>query len=176
MRIIYILLTLLTYSHCYSQEPSVVPQKDRSGHLVGVINMEILLESPFSNWFRPRHKAYRIQTMNLKKLKVLFKDVKIKVFMATWCKESKARVPILIKILDVVDFDFNDLQLIAVDKRKKTPEKLEKGYDLIRIPTFIFYRNDTEIGRFVEDPRTTIEADIIKILKGKPYKPSHSKK
>ncbi len=176
MKSICFFLVLISCIHCFSQEQLLISKKDRSGNLVGITNKESLLESPYSKWFNPRYKAYQLQTMNLKKIKTLFKDVKIKVFMATWCKESKARVPILIKILDEAEFDYNNLELIAVNRRRKTPDKLEKGFDLRRIPTFIFYRNDQEIGRFVEDPRTTVEADILKILKGKPYKHSYYKK
>ena len=38
------------------------------------------------------------------------------------------------------------------------------------IPTFIVYRKDAEIGRIVETPKTTLEADLLEIL-SKPVKP-----
>ena len=176
MKVIGLFLILMSALHGFSQGQGPISTKDKSGHLIGITSKELLLESPFKNWFIPRYDAYRLQTINLKKLKALLKGVKIKVFMATWCKESKARLPILMKILDEAEFDLSALEIIAVNRRKKTPNKLEKGFDLRRIPTFIFYRNDREIGRFVEDPKTSVEADILKILKGRSYIPAYHRK
>ena len=55
-------------------------------------------------------------------------------------------------------------------RNKKTPDNLQEGFDLIRVPTFIFFKNGKEVGRFVERPRETLEKDMLKILKGEPYK------
>ncbi|NEW80631.1 MAG: thioredoxin, partial [Gelidibacter sp.] len=39
--------------------------------------------------------------------------------------------------------------------------------------TFIIYKDDKEIGRFVEYPRESVEADLLKIVSGLPYKHSY---
>ena len=173
---IFICLILTSSVHSFSQNHSPISEKDQTGNLIGITSKESLLELPYNKWFNPRYKAYQINEANLKKMKSLLVDVNITVFMATWCKASIARVPIFLKILDVAEFDYKNLKLIAVNRRKKTPDMLEKGYTLIRVPTFIFYKNGKELGRVVESPRKTIEKDIIKILSGKPYKHRYFKK
>ena len=39
----------------------------------------------------------------------------------------------------------------------------------------IFYKDGKEVGRFVEYPRETMEADILKIVTQQPYKHSYDK-
>jgi hypothetical protein len=34
------------------------------------------------------------------------------------------------------------------------------------VPTFIFFKNDVEIGRIVEAPTESLEIDMVKILTG----------
>ena len=48
---------------------------------------------------------------------------------------------------------------------------LEEGFNILRVPTFIFYKDGKEIGRFVEHAidGSTIEDDILKIVSGQPY-------
>ena len=63
--------------------------------------------------------------------------------------------------------------MITVNRSKKTSDNLQEGFDIIRVPTFIFFKDGKEIGRFVEYPRESVEADILKIVSGEPYKHSY---
>ena len=63
--------------------------------------------------------------------------------------------------------------MVTVNREKKTPDNLQEGYNIIRVPTFIFFRKGKEIGRFVEYPRVSVEADMLKIVSGEPYKHSY---
>ena len=56
--------------------------------------------------------------------------------------------------------------------RSKTANGLEKGYNVLRVPTFIFYKDGKEIGRFVEHTvnDATLEHDILQIVSEKGYK------
>ena len=58
---------------------------------------------------------------------------------------------------------------------KKTPDNLQLDLKIIRVPTFIFYKDEEEIGRYVEYPRESMEKDILKILTRQPYKHSYDK-
>jgi len=93
--------------------------------------------------------------------------------MGTWCGDSKEQTPIFYKILDAANFNYNNLQLIAVNRGKSTPDNLQEGLNIERVPTFIFYKKGKEIGRFVEFPQETVEADMLKIVSGEPYKHSY---
>lgn len=95
--------------------------------------------------------------------------------MGTWCGDSKRETPRFYKILEQTDFDENNFELITVNRSKKTPNNLQEGFNIIRVPTFIFYKEGKEVGRYVEYPRETIEKDILKIVSGQPYKHSYDK-
>ena len=94
-------------------------------------------------------------------------------FMGTWCSDSQREVPAFYKILNQTDFDHTNLEVIAVSQEKDTPNKLEEGFAIEYVPTIIFYRNDKEIGRYVEVAQETLEKDILAILNESGYKHSY---
>ncbi|RZS91961.1 thioredoxin family protein [Aquimarina brevivitae] len=141
--------------------------------LVGNQNREAFLQEPFTTWFTPNYDEYNPEEEVVNNLKPLLGDVKIKAFMGTWCGDSKRETPTFYKILDQADFDYTKLDLVTVDRTKTTPDGLEKGYDIQRVPTFIFYKNGEEIGRYVEYARESLEKDMLAILSGKDYKHSY---
>lgn len=174
-KLIYILVVSIAFSSCNAQQ-KITATKDKSGHLVGIANKaSFTKDSIFNKWFDQRYKEYETDPVTIAKLTFALKDYKIKGFMGTWCGDSKRETPRFYKILDETGFDKKKVELITVNRSKKTPDSLEKGFNIIRVPTFIFYRNDKEVGRFVEYPRETMEKDFLKIVTGKPYKHSYDK-
>ena len=93
--------------------------------------------------------------------------------MGTWCGDSKRETPHLYKVLEMADFNFKNLDLVTVNRSKRTPDNLQEGLNIIKVPTFIFYKKGKEIGRYVEYARESLEQDILKIVSGKPYKHSY---
>ncbi len=164
---------IIVTTSCKAQknEPNAILDKD--GNLVGIANKDYFLVEPFNEWFLTNYNAYEVDPATVESLKPLLENVKIKVFMGTWCGDSQDQTPVLYKILDSTNFNFDELQLITVNKNKKTPDSLEVGLDIERVPTFIFYKEGKEIGRFVEYPRESVEADMLKIVSGIPYKHSY---
>ncbi|NLP58518.1 thioredoxin family protein [Lutibacter sp. B1] len=169
--LLFILIT--TIIGCTAQKKDVTAVKDASGNLVGVANKESFLQEPFNKWFTPNYDIYKIDEDVLNSLKPLLKDIHIKAFMGTWCGDSKEQTPVFYKILDASDFNYKNLQLITVNRSKETPDNLQEGFNIERVPTFIFYKNEKEIGRIVEYPQESIEADMLKIVSGQPYKHSY---
>lgn len=158
---------------CSAQKNEVTAVKDPSGNLIGIANKESFLEEPFSAWFKQNYATYETDKEVMKKLTPLLKNITIKGFMGTWCGDSQEQTPVLYKILDEAGFDYNNLTLITVNRSKSTPDNLQEGFNIERVPTFIVYKNDKEIGRFVEYPRESVEADLLKIVSGQPYKHSY---
>ncbi len=177
-------ITLVVVScgtHHLENNTEIKGKIDADGNLIGVVSKKDFLKKPFSDWFEKKYEDYNVSTEDATKLKGLLKGVKIKAFMGTWCGDSRREIPRLYKLLDNADFNYKNLELIAVDRQKKTPENLQQGYDIHHVPTFIFYKNDNdkeiEIGRFVEGKVKggTTTKDIIKILsEDKTYKPRYS--
>jgi thiol-disulfide isomerase/thioredoxin len=170
--VFYFILILSTLS-CSAQKNIATAIKDPSGNLVGIANKESFIEAPFNEWFTPNYAAYETDKEVMARLTPLLKDVTIKAFMGTWCGDSQEQTPVFYKILDEANFDYNNLVLITVNRSKVTPDNLQEGFNIERVPTFIIFKNDKEIGRFVEYPRESVEADLLKIVSGQPYKHSY---
>ncbi len=122
-------------------------------HLVGVVNKQDFQKN--YTWFDENYKAYKTDKKVISELKQKLNDVKIITFMGTWCGDSRREVPIFYKILDEIQYDFKDLKMIAVNRKKKA-NGLEQDYDIKRVPTFIVLKNNKELGRIIETPKFKI--------------------
>ncbi|MEN8815990.1 MAG: thioredoxin family protein [Nonlabens sp.] len=147
--------------------------KDASGNLTGNVEKDAFMQAPFSSWFESRYNSYQPDAAAIEGLKVALKDVEIRAYMGTWCGDSKRETPQFYNILDAAGYDLDNVTMITVDRSKKQPVNLVSGYDIVRVPTFIFYRNGEEIGRYVERPRESLEKDMLKIVTGQEYKHSY---
>ena len=135
--------------------------------IVGTTNLEELEQVPdfwmdylihYSNYVMDREKLAEIG------LELKNKAIKITAIIGSWCGDTREQLSVLQKILDNLD-DKPAIEYIGVDR-----DKLAGGVDIsalnIRlIPAFIFYENDQEIGRIVETPSSTMENDILRILR-----------
>ena len=178
-KLIYIFVIALLASCASTPKKVTIPAvKDKAGNLVGVATKAHFQQEPYgSDWFNDFYEYYEVDTNNVEKLKSLLKGVEIKAFMGTWCGDSKREIPNFYKTLDKADFNYKNLELVAVDRAKKA-KGLEQGYDIKRVPTFIFYKKGKEIGRFVEHAvgsGATLEGDFVKILSNSGYKHAYSK-
>jgi len=174
MKQLFLSLFVLFTLSCSAQKAEVNATKNKSGDLVGIANKQSFLQEPYKEWFDFGYDDYAPDEEIVKKLKPLLKKVTVKTFMGTWCGDSQEQTPIFYKILDATDFKYKKLEMITVNRKKKTPDNLQKGFDIKRVPTMIFFnKKGEEIGRIVEYPRESIEADMLKILSGEPYKHSY---
>ncbi len=170
------LLSIVMLTACASVKKTAAI-KNEDGDLVGFVSKKNFQEEPFgSEWFNDFYSYYEVDSKTVTSIKENSKGVTIKGFMGTWCGDSQREIPNFYKIFDSAGFDYKNLELIAVNRSKKAND-LEKGYNILRVPTFIFYKDGKELGRFVEHPNdgSTIENDILKIVSGVPYKHSYEK-
>ncbi|HEX5742811.1 MAG TPA: thioredoxin family protein [Flavobacteriaceae bacterium] len=167
-----LMITLILFSSCNAQQKKTNATVV-DGNLVGIADRAMLQQAPFNSWFDLFYKDYQVDETIISQLKPHMKDVKIKIFMGTWCGDSKVATPPFYKIMDALQFDEKNIELITVDRKKSTPENDQQGFDIQRVPTIILFRNNKEIGRFVEYPRETMEADFLKIASGQDYKHSY---
>jgi len=154
-------------------EKNVESQQDNM--LIGEFKKEDLQKKPFSNWYSPNYENYMPEDEAMSTINENINDYEIKVLMGTWCGDSKREVPKLMKILDKADFNYKNLEMVAVDYNKTTPSKIEEKLDVHHVPTIIFYKNGEEVNRFVEYSQgESIEEDLSKIVSGKSYKNSYA--
>lgn len=150
----------------------VSAKKDANGYLVGIAKRLDFQDSDYKEWFDSRYEEYTTNKQIVNEISKYIHQLTIKVFMGTWCGDSRREIPGFYKILDETAFDVNYLQLIGVDRSKKY-DNYEKDLTIFKVPTIIFLKNGKEIGRFVEYPRETIEKDFLKIVSGQYYKHSY---
>jgi len=111
------------------------------------------------------YQNYSPDLKTIENIKKFTKDVSVKVYFGTWCKDSRNNVPRLIKIFELLP----DIKVKYYGIIWRTCDKsgIYKKMDLKRVPTIIFYRGDKEVGRIIENPVKTLEKDILDILSKK---------
>ncbi len=179
MKRTYILISILFCSQIiFSQSINkVVTDEKGKQKMLGIINEKGLKQAPFNVWFDANHDNYLVNNKIIKKLKDSLNQYTIKVFLGTWCGDSKKEVPQFYSILDATKFPDSQLETIALDNTqdayKQAPNHEEKGMNVHRVPTFIFYKNGKEANRIVEHPKETLERDMLKIVNGERYTPNY---
>ena len=151
-------------------------KKNINGNLVGYLKKSDFLNGKYKEWFLKNYDAYTADPKTIQKIKKKLNNISIKSFIGSWCHDSKRELPRFYKIMELAGFDLeNDFKMIGITIGKKTPTNLQKGVAINHTPTFIFFRDGKEIGRFVEHSKKTIEKDILKILRGGNYKHPYQK-
>ena len=138
--------------------------------LLGVISVSDIMSSSHSEWYNENSSSYNVDENALADLDQLLEGVEIKVVMGTWCHDSKREVPRFYKILDQ---NAENIEMIALDRKKQAPDGETNGMEITNTPTFIFYKDGLEMNRIVETPVESLERDMVKILSGQDYR--HSK-
>ena len=170
-KVTFLLLVCLFQLSSYAQGEKSTSYETKN--LIGIKTKEDFKQPPHVEWFENNYNNYTLDKNLVKKIKKHLKGVTIKAFMGTWCEDSQLETPRFYKLLDTLKFDQKKLTMITVNRSKKTPDNLQEGLNISHVPTFIFYKKNKEIGRFVEYPRETLENDILKIVSGEPYKHSY---
>lgn len=122
------------------------------------------LEGALGHSFKKQYADYTIDEKTTAKLSKHMDGIKIKIVLGTWCHDSKMQLPRFMKILDQINFEENQMEIISVDRSKKTHAFSIDELDIKLVPTFIFYKEGKEIGRIIESPEKSLEKDILNIL------------
>jgi hypothetical protein len=100
-------------------------------------------------------------------------DLRIDVVYGSWCSDSVEHVPHFLRIQHDVGRSLLPARFIGVDRDKKDPDGLTFSQDIEWVPTFIVLWKGVEMGRIVETPKVSVEADLLAILEqpGRPGSP-----
>jgi tetratricopeptide (TPR) repeat protein len=146
--------------------------------IYGVCTKDSLLLAPFSNWFSPGYDDYKPNITSTSLLKKQAGDnISIDIFFGSWCGDSKREVPRFLKLLQEISFPANKVRLIGLggsdSLTKQSPQHEEAGKGIFRVPTFIIYKNGTEINRINEFPVFSLEKDLLQIFSSQYYAPNY---
>lgn len=138
----------------------------QSEALVGVGKIDDLFGTAHQDWYEPNYATVKMEETTIQAFpQIDAQDLSIKVVMGTWCSDSKTHVPHFFRILDYWHVK-PQTTVYFVNRSKKLKAKGYKKMNIELVPTFIFYNNkNVEIGRITEQPNSTLEKDILRILK-----------
>lgn len=168
MKKLVLLALILIPGMAFTQNLNQKTTDEKKGNemLVGYCNRDgfTTVNCNFDSAFKAEYPIYKTDEAIMKDLAGKLAGVEITVVMATWCSDSREWVPRFYKIMDELDFAYKNLTLISVDRSKKASGTHVDELKIELVPTFIFYRNKTELGRIIEVPGDLMEKEILKIL------------
>ena len=144
-------ITLSTYSQNEITLPNTQP------YLLGEITNQDLRQGTYKSWFESNYENYQVNNSVTSLLKPKINAYHLILFLGTWCGDSKKEVPRILKILDQVDFNYNQLKIVALDRRKAfyktSPGGEEFGLNIKKVPTLLFLKDGKEVDRIIETPK-----------------------
>lgn len=146
------------------------------------MNPDDFLEQ-FKDKIESNYNTYEPKSQVLEKIKNLLSKNKAKLKIvalgADWCPDCNRNVPRMVKIVKIInskDIEFRILYGIMVNalhkpgetiwhEKRSPPEAVDPRFELKKIPTFYFFNKHKEfIGLIKENPKDTIEEDMLEIL------------
>lgn len=152
-RFIIIALITTVFVTTYGQKPKT-----------GYTNIEHLQTF---EWFREGFTSYTPDSFYIEQIKSKFpSDYSILLFGGTWCPDTQFLLPHYVKVIQEAKIPEDNVKIYLLNHRLKSKGKLEKGYEIWAIPTFIMFNmhDQEEVIRIVEYPAETIEIELAKIL------------
>jgi thiol-disulfide isomerase/thioredoxin len=162
-KFIFVFFIIILFSSvAFSQDYKFIDDGDETV-LVGITSRTVYQDSNFADWFNMEYTNYKVDTKLIQKIGATLEGKLIKIVLGTWCSDSRREVPRFVKILDFIDFPFDKVLFINVDREKKGLDSETTGLNVEFVPTFIFYQDGTELGRIVESPIESLEKDLLNI-------------
>ena len=122
-------------------------------YILGKVNWEYWINN--SHWDDYKAENYIPDSAKSEYLKEKIKSGNISfiLFSATWCGDSKEQAPKIMKLLKLINYDINKLEIYGVDRSKKEPTHTAEMMMIDHVPTLIILRDGIEIGRIIEFPQ-----------------------
>lgn len=168
-RHILIALFLINLSFLSAQNP-IYMFDEKSGQeiIYGNCSIEHLKTGIFGEYFKLEYPNYIPNPEIIEQINTHLQEsnaLQIVVIIGTWCGDSKDQVPRFVKIIDeLANSKLLISEIICLDSDKTAPQFDNQKYKVERVPTFVIYNENIEIGRIVETPQNTLESDLLQII------------
>lgn len=165
---ILFICVLCMFSSCRSEKIIVnkkIINTEGEPMLIGRITTDALTSLDFKDWYLKEYDSYIPKKKFINTIRRKAKFYRIEIFLGTWCSDTQEQLPRFLKILDESKFPKKKIELYALNKNKESfyGEQNQKG--ITRIPVFIIYKGENEIGRITETPtHETLEEDLYNIF------------
>lgn len=157
MKIIVLLIFLLLIG-----VTAVVAQKNSKKEVVGKTEDRDFYELP---WFSKEYAIYSSDTASVRELKDRQENYTFILFAGAWCGDTRNLLPKFYKTIDVAGISHGKITTYFLNTRKKSPERLERQYNVTAIPVFIILKDNKEVGRIVETINEPIEKELVQIMR-----------
>jgi len=97
-------------------------------------------------------------------LRSIRQEVRVEIYLGTWCSDSKAHVSEYFKIMELAANPQIITLATGLPQDKQARQDYIQGKDITKLPTFIVSVNGLEKGRIIEIPKKTVEEDLADIL------------
>ncbi|HLN52501.1 MAG TPA: thioredoxin family protein [Lentimicrobium sp.] len=167
-----VILSVLISVSAFSQEVNAIQKDPKTGNdmIVGEVTREGLMKLP--SWstdeykFSDEYQLYSPDSASISYLNENKSDLPyVFVVLGTWCGDSKDQLPRFLKIADIIGYPAEKVFMVAVDRDKKGGSFCLADFEITLVPTFIFTSKGEEIGRIIESPQTTLEQDLVNLMK-----------
>jgi hypothetical protein len=162
----FLLLIVLIYSvSSFAQDYKVTVDEENGEPLIlGYCPLTVMSDSLFDNTWTTEYNNYQPDYEIIDSLEGKLDAVDIKIVFRSTCSDSREQLPRLFKILYELTYNLNTITLIGVNREKQGLSSEAEGLDIEFVPTIIFYKGGSEIGRIVETPYESLEKDMLKIV------------
>jgi thiol-disulfide isomerase/thioredoxin len=116
-------------------------------------------------WLKHGYDKYKPNAQHIAFLKKHLANYTFIVFIGTWCSDTHDMLPKLEKVLTAANYPLAKLTMFGVDREKKAKNIENKLYGIESVPTIIVFKGHLEIGRITETVKTSVEEDLVNILK-----------
>jgi thiol-disulfide isomerase/thioredoxin len=160
------LVIIITAIQIYSQDYKIIPdEKNGEPLILGYCPAGIIIDSLFKDTWTTEYDSYQPDFETLDSLEEKLDNIIITIVFRSTCSDSREQLPRLFKILNELNYNINSITLIGVNGEKQGLSNETEGLEIELVPTIIFYKDGSEIGRIVETPVESMEKDLLKILK-----------
>jgi hypothetical protein len=149
-------------------EPPVQPEVNYYSPetwLMGYFLPDMMRRPPHGVWYAKEYDRYEPDETLIQKItSTNVSGVSVLIVLGTWCGDSRREVPRFIKIIDQCGLAKISITYLGVDMNKIGPVGDYDKLGIVKVPTFIVYRNNIEAGRIIEYPSSSLEGDLLEIL------------
>lgn len=142
--------------------PAQTATPDAPEYTLGEVSVAQIQSEP--GWEDLRAEDYTPDPSLVEAIRAGAEDIQVMVFLGFWCPDSQREVPRWIKLAEAAGLREDQITYISLDYTKTDADGLTEQYGIEYVPTFVILRDRQEIGRIIESPEETLEADLAAIL------------